>query len=147
MLAGACAYREPVHSQNQTFLALRECQACSRAPAFLAALSRPQRITVDMGFELTIAAKRDPTEGREPVFERGRSPAKTLTFHASGAFSHENGALLAEAIDDAIALSSARDGYLSLKNFEDNRRFTLRRPAFDGFRCRDRRLVGHRAPS
>jgi len=69
----------------------------------LAALSRPQRITVDMGFELTIAAKRDPTEGREPVFERGRSPAKTLTFHASGAFSHENGAVLAEAIDDAIA--------------------------------------------
>ena len=58
---------------------------------------------VDMSFELTIAAKRDPTEGREPVFERGSSPAKTLTFHASGAFSHENGAVFAEAIDEAIA--------------------------------------------
>jgi len=69
----------------------------------LAVLSRPQRITVDMGFELAIAAKHDPIEGREPVFERGRSPVKTLTFHASGAFSHENGAVLAEAIDDAIA--------------------------------------------
>ncbi len=55
-----------------------------------------------MGFELAIAAKRDPTEGRDPVFERGNSPAKTLTFHASGAFSHENGAELAKAIDDAI---------------------------------------------
>jgi len=92
-------------SLNRPFLALRECQASSRAPGFLAALSRPQRITVDMGFELTIAAKRDPTEGREPVFERGSSlaKAKTVTFHASGAFSHENGAALARAIDDALA--------------------------------------------
>jgi len=85
------------------FLALRECQVSSRAPTFLAALSRLQRITVDMGFDLTIAAKRDPTEGREPVFERGRSPTKTLTFHASGAFSHEDGVALASAIDDALA--------------------------------------------
>ncbi len=57
----------------------------------------------DMGFELTIAAKRDPTEGREPVVERGSSPAKTVTFHASGAFSHQDGAALARAIDDALA--------------------------------------------
>ncbi len=56
-----------------------------------------------MGFELTIAAKRDPTEGREPVFKRGSSLPKTLTFHASGAFSHEDGAVLARAIDDALA--------------------------------------------
>ncbi len=56
-----------------------------------------------MGFELTVAAKRDPTEGRGPVFERGSSPAKTLSFHASGAFSHEDGAALARAIDDALA--------------------------------------------
>ncbi len=55
-----------------------------------------------MGFELTIAAKRDPTEGREPVRERGAAPAKTLTFDASGAFSQENAAALAQAVDDAI---------------------------------------------
>jgi len=56
-----------------------------------------------MGFELKLAAKSDPTEGREPVFEHGRSTAKALMFHASGAFSHENGAELAKAIDDAIS--------------------------------------------
>ncbi len=56
-----------------------------------------------MGFELTIAAQRDPTEGREPVFEHGSSRAKMLTFHARGAFSHEDGAVFAKAIDDAIA--------------------------------------------
>ena len=61
------------------------------------------RNTIEMGFELTIAAKRDPSEGRETFLERGNSPAKTLTFHASGAFSHENGAVVAKAIDDAIA--------------------------------------------
>ncbi len=54
-----------------------------------------------MGFELAIAAKRDPTEPRESVVER--STAKTLTFNASGAFSHEDGAALAQAIDDAIS--------------------------------------------
>ncbi len=69
----------------------------------MAASSRPQRITADMGFELKIAAKHDPPKGREPVSEHGRSTAKALTFHASGAFSHENGAVLAEAIDDAIS--------------------------------------------
>ena len=56
-----------------------------------------------MGFELKLAAKSDPAEGREPVFEHGRSTAKALMFHASGAFSHENGAELAKAIDDAIS--------------------------------------------
>ncbi len=56
-----------------------------------------------MGFELKLAAKRDPTKGHEPVFEHGRSTAKALSFHASGAFSHENGAVLAKAIDDAIS--------------------------------------------
>jgi len=74
----------------------------TRSRAFSAALSRPQRITVDMGFELTIAAKRDPTEGCEPVHERRAAPAKTLTFDASGAFSQENAAALAQAVDDAI---------------------------------------------
>ncbi len=66
-----------------------------------------------MGFELTIAAKCDPTEGREPVFERGSSPAKTLTFHASGAFSHEDGAVVAKAIDDAIAPQFGASSYVS----------------------------------
>ncbi len=56
-----------------------------------------------MGFELKLAAKHDPTEGRKRVFEHGGSTAKALTFHASGAFSHENGAVLAKAIDDAIS--------------------------------------------
>ncbi len=55
-----------------------------------------------MGFELAIAAKRDPTEGREPVHDRGGAPA-TLTFNANGAFAQEDGATLAQTIDSAIS--------------------------------------------
>jgi len=59
--------------------------------------------TIEMGFELAIAAKRDPAERRETVVEHSTTPAKTLTFNASGAFSDEDGAALAQAIDDAIS--------------------------------------------
>ncbi len=73
---------------------------------------------IEMGFELAIAAKRDPTEPRENVRERSATPAKTLTFNASGAFSHEDGAALAQAIDDAI--SREFDAYIVCLQAVDN---------------------------
>jgi anti-anti-sigma regulatory factor len=59
--------------------------------------------TVVMAFELAVAAKHDPTECRETIGERSTTPTKTLTFNASGAFSYEDGAALAQSIDDAIS--------------------------------------------
>ncbi len=56
-----------------------------------------------MAFELAVAAKHDPTECRETIGERSTTPTKTLTFNASGAFSYEDGAALAQSIDDAIS--------------------------------------------
>jgi len=56
-----------------------------------------------VSFELAIAARRDPTEGREAVPEPATTPAKILTFNASGVFSDEDGAALAQAIDDSIS--------------------------------------------
>ncbi len=63
----------------------------------------PGKLTARRAFLAAFAAKRDPTEGRGPVVERGSSPTKTVTFHASGGFSHEDGTALARAIDEAIA--------------------------------------------
>ncbi len=73
---------------------------------------------IEMGFELAIAAKRDPTEPRENALERSATPAKTLTFNASGAFSLEDGAALAQAIDDAI--SPEFDAYIVCLQAVDN---------------------------
>ncbi len=42
-------------------------------------------------------------KGVEPVHNRGDATAKMLTFNADGAFAHEDGAALAQAIDDAIS--------------------------------------------
>lgn len=75
--------------------------------------------TIEMGFELAIAAKRDPTEGREPVHDRGGAPATaTLTFNANGAFAQEDGATLAQAIDSAI--SPEFDAYIVCLQAVDN---------------------------
>jgi anti-anti-sigma regulatory factor len=54
-----------------------------------------------MSFDLAIAVKRDPGKGAGP--KPVTRLAKTLVFEASGAFSHDGAAALAEAIDEAVS--------------------------------------------
>jgi hypothetical protein len=54
-----------------------------------------------VSFNLAIAVKRDPSETSE--VGHGTRSSKTLVFDASGTFSHEGAAALAQRIDGAIS--------------------------------------------
>jgi len=54
-----------------------------------------------MSFDLAIAVKRDPGESTQPWPDT--TPSKTLVLDASGTFSHDGAAALAQAIDGAIS--------------------------------------------